>query len=65
MPMLTLRPERLHQPLRWRAPRMIFVNSMSDLFHKEIPREFSTRIFDIMERAHWHTFQVLSPNAHL
>jgi protein gp37 len=57
---LTLRPERLDQPLRWRTPRMIFVNSMSDLFHKEIPREFIARVFDTMERSHWHTFQVLT-----
>ncbi len=57
---LTLRPERLEQPLRWREPRMIFVNSMSDLFHKEVPKEFIARVCDIMERAHWHTFQVLT-----
>jgi len=57
---LTLRPERLHQPLRWRSSRMIFVNSMSDLFHKEIPFEFVGRVCDTMERAHWHTFQVLT-----
>jgi protein gp37 len=62
---LTLRPERLDQPLRWRAPRMIFVNSMSDLFHNRVPREFSTRVFDIMERAHWHTFQVLTKRSSL
>ena len=42
-PALTLRPDRLDQPLRWSAPRMIFVNSMSDLFHKAIPEEFITR----------------------
>jgi protein gp37 len=57
---LTLRPERLDQPLRWRVPRMIFVNSMSDLFHKEIPKEFVGRVCDTMERAHWHRFQVLT-----
>ncbi|MGO3933089.1 DUF5131 family protein [Rhodopseudomonas pseudopalustris] len=57
---LTLRPERLDQPLRWRTPRMIFVNSMSDLFHKEIPTEFVSRVFDTMERAQWHTFQILT-----
>jgi protein gp37 len=57
---LTLRPERLEQPLRWRAPRMIFVNSMSDLFHKDIPEDFIDRVFDTMERATWHTFQVLT-----
>jgi protein gp37 len=57
---LTLRPERLEQPLRWRLPRMIFVNSMSDLFHKKIPKEFIARVFDTMETASWHTFQVLT-----
>ncbi len=57
---LTLRPERLAQPLAWRRPRMIFVNSMSDLFHKEIPRAFLDGVFDTMEAAHWHSFQVLT-----
>jgi protein gp37 len=62
---LTLRPERLEQPLRWRQPRMIFVNSMSDLFHKEIPRPFVSKVFDIMEQANWHTFQVLTKRSSL
>jgi protein gp37 len=62
---LTLRPERLEQPLRWRHSRMIFVNSMSDLFHKEIPKEFISRVCDTMERAHWHTFQVLTKRSSL
>jgi protein gp37 len=62
---LTLRPERLEQPLTWRNPKMIFVNSMSDLFHKEIPRDFISRVFDTMERAHWHTFQVLTKRSSL
>lgn len=62
---LTLRPERLDQPLRWRAPRMIFVNSMSDLFHKEIPKEFIAGVCSTMERAHWHTFQVLTKRSSL
>jgi protein gp37 len=62
---LTLRPERLEQPLRWRSPRMIFVNSMSDLFHKEIPRHFIGRVFDTMEAAPWHTFQVLTKRSSL
>src|SRR3546814_7881427 len=57
---LTLRPERLDQPLRWRRGRMIFVNSMSDLFHKAIPTSFIDRIFDTMEAANWHTYQVLT-----
>ena len=57
---LTLRPERLEQPLKWREPRMIFVNSMSDLFHKEVPWKFVEQVFDAMERADWHVFQVLT-----
>jgi protein gp37 len=62
---LTLRPERLEQPLRWRTPRMIFVNSMSDLFHKEIPAEFIDRVCDTMEGAPWHTFQILTKRSTL
>jgi protein gp37 len=62
---LTLRPERLEQPLRWRTPRMIFVNSMSDLFHKQIPNDFIARVFDTMEAASWHTFQVLTKRSSL
>jgi protein gp37 len=62
---LTLRPERLEQPLRWRKPCMIFVNSMSDLFHKEVPKEFIAQVCDTMERAHWHTFQVLTKRSSL
>jgi len=57
---LTLRPERVEQPLSWRKPRMIFVNSMSDLFHKQVPVAFISKVFNTMERAHWHTFQVLT-----
>jgi protein gp37 len=62
---LTLRPERLAQPLAWRRARMIFVNSMSDLFHKEVPRSFVDRVFDTMELATWHTFQVLTKRSSL
>ena len=62
---LTLRPERLKQPLAWRRPRTIFVNSMSDLFHKDVPREFVDRVFDTMERADWHVFQVLTKRSSL
>ena len=57
---LTLRPERLRQPTTWRRPRMIFVNSMSDLFHKSVPRAFVDAVFDSMESADWHVFQVLT-----
>ena len=57
---LTLRPERVDQPLRWRRPRMIFVNSMSDLFHKWVPLEFVDQVFEVMEEADWHVFQLLT-----
>jgi protein gp37 len=62
---LTLRPERLRQPLSWREPRRVFVNSMSDLFHKEVPRSFIDSVFDTMEEANWHTFQVLTKRSSL
>ncbi|GER07828.1 hypothetical protein GCM10007972_16960 [Iodidimonas muriae] len=58
-------PERLDQPKRWKKPRMIFVNSMSDLFHKEIPRKFIDQVFETMESAHWHVFQVLTKRSSL
>jgi protein gp37 len=57
---LTLRPERLDQPLKWSRPRMIFVNSMSDLFHEAIPSRFISRVATTMCLAHWHTYQVLT-----
>ncbi len=62
---LTLRPARLEQPLLWKRSRMVFVNSMSDLFHKDVPEEFVSRIWDTMERANWHTFQVLTKRSSL
>ena len=62
---LTLRPERLEQPLTWRKPKMIFVNSMSDLFHKKIPQQFIDSAFDTMEKADWHTFQILTKRSSL
>src|SRR5690349_17564611 len=62
---LTLRPERLGQPISWRQPRMIFVNSMSDLFHKAIPRKFIDHVFDTMEAANWHIFQILTKRSTL
>ena len=62
---LTLRPERLRQPLDWRRPRMIFVNSMSDLFHKQVPISFIDQVFDTMEAADWHVFQVLTKRSSL
>ena len=57
---LTLVPEKLHDPLRWKKPRKIFVNSMSDLFHEAIPISYIERVFDIMTEANWHTFQILT-----
>lgn len=62
---LTLRPERLKQPLDWKKPKRIFVNSMSDLFHKEIPKSFIDAVFDTMEAANWHTYQVLTKRSSL
>lgn len=62
---LTLRPERLDQPLKWRRPRMIFVNSMSDLFHKQVPSGFIDKVFETMEEADWHIFQVLTKRSSL
>lgn len=62
---LTLKPDRLEQPLRWRRARRIFVNSMSDLFHKEVPWDFVDRVFDTMETANWHTYQVLTKRSSL
>ena len=57
---LRLWPERLSQPFSWRQPRRIFVNSMSDMFHKDIPSGFIGRLFDVMEAADWHTYQILT-----
>jgi len=62
---LTLKPDRLKQPLSWRQPKRIFVNSMSDLFHKEIPISFIDSVFETMEAANWHTFQVLTKRSSL
>ena len=62
---LTLRPERLDQPLKWRRPRMIFVNSMSDLFHKQVPSSFIDQVFETMETADWHVFQLLTKRSSL
>src|SRR5262245_8196286 len=62
---LTLRPERLLQPFAWKKPQMIFVNSMSDLFHKDIPQEYIATVFDTMEKADWHIYQVLTKRSSL
>lgn len=60
---LTLQPQALELPLRWKKPQRIFVNSMSDLFHDDVPLEYIQRVFAVMTRAHWHQFQVLTKRA--
>lgn len=60
---LTLQEHMLEVPLKWRKPQTIFVNSMSDLFHKEVPLEYIKRVFDVMNRADWHRYQVLTKRA--
>jgi protein gp37 len=57
---LTLHEHAVELPLRWKTPRQVFVNSMSDLFHKDVPEAFIFRVFDVMRRASWHRFQVLT-----
>jgi protein gp37 len=60
---LTLQPRMLELPLQWKRPQSIFVNSMSDLFHKDVPLDYIQRVFDVMRRAHWHRFQILTKRA--
>ena len=60
---LTLQPQAVDLPLRWKKPQRIFVNSMSDLFHKDVPLPFIQQVFDVMGRAHWHQFQILTKRA--
>jgi protein gp37 len=57
---LTLQPHMLNLPLQWRKPQRIFVNSMSDLFHKDVPVSYLLQVFEVMRRAYWHKFQVLT-----
>lgn len=57
---VTLHEHMLKQPLTWKNPRLIFVCSMGDLFHRDVPLEFIQKIFEVMEKAHWHTFQLLT-----
>jgi protein gp37 len=57
---LTLQPQMLELPLHWKSPKRIFVNSMSDLFHKDVPLDYIKKVFEIMGRAHWHQFQILT-----
>jgi protein gp37 len=60
---VTLQPAMLELPLRWKRPQSVFVNSMSDLFHDDVPVDYILRVFDVMRRAHWHRFQVLTKRA--
>lgn len=60
---LTLQPQMLELPVGWKKPQKIFVNSMSDLFHRDVPIEYIERVFAVMRSAHWHRFQVLTKRA--
>ena len=60
---VTVQPHMLGLPLRWKRPQTIFVNSMSDLFHREVPADYVRRVFDVMSAAQWHRFQVLTKRA--
>jgi len=60
---VTLHPDRLDRPLRWKKPRMIFVCSMSDFFHRAVPLEFQCRIFSVIQKCPQHTFQILTKRA--
>ena len=62
---LRIWPSRLSQPSSWKKPRMIFVNSMSDLFHKGIDRKYIDRVFDVMEETDWHVYQILTKRSSL
>jgi len=57
---VTVHPHMLDLPLAWRKPRRVFVNSMSDLFHEDVPLEFIRRVFAVMAKAHWHQYQLLT-----
>jgi protein gp37 len=57
---LRLVPEKLTEPLKWKEPRMIFVNSMSDLFHPDVPDDYIVQVAEVMGMADWHTYQVLT-----
>jgi protein gp37 len=60
---LRLVPEKLAEPLRWAKPQMVFVNSMSDLFHAQVPKDYIVAVARVMAKANWHTFQVLTKRA--
>jgi len=57
---VTLHNNSLYLPIKWKTPQTIFVNSMSDLFHENVPIEFILKVFDIMNTANWHTYQLLT-----
>jgi protein gp37 len=57
---LTLHPDVLERPLSWKKPHQVFVNSMSDMFHEDVPLEFIRQTLDVMRRASWHTFQIIT-----
>ncbi len=57
---LTLQPQMLDRPLSWAKSKFVFVNSMSDLFHRDVPTDYIQRVFEVMRRAYWHQFQVLT-----
>jgi protein gp37 len=57
---LTLHPERLEEPLRWRTPSRVFVNSMSDLFHENVPLDFIRQVFSVIHSTPWHIYQILT-----
>lgn len=61
---LTLHERLLTEPLHWKQPRVVFVNSMSDMFHKDVPSEFILQIFEVMTQADKHTFQILTKRSH-
>lgn len=60
---VTLHQDQLSLPLRWKHPKKIFVNSMSDLFHEDVPDDFIIQAFEVMEKADWHLFQILTKRA--
>src|SRR5262249_15122558 len=60
---VTLHEHMLELPLKWKKPQRVFTNSMSDLFHKDVSLDFIRRVFDVMQRAHWHEFHVLTKRA--
>src|SRR5215210_713971 len=61
---LAVQEHMLELPLRWKTPQVIFVNSMSDLFHKDVPTDYIHKVFDVMNRASKHRFQVLTKRSH-